>query len=42
VYRKPTVVRLGSLAELTQEWDNKQWGWGDSIFHIPVPVHRVS
>ena len=40
-YEKPTVARLGTLAELTRTWD-KQWGWGDVIWKVPVPIHRAS
>ena len=44
-YEKPTVVRLGSLAELTlTDWSSKAWGGSDGIVFmgINVPIHTVS
>ena len=42
-YQAPSVTRLGSLAELTLTWEDKQWGWGDTILYIiPVPIHNGS
>ena len=44
-YEKPTVVRLGSLAELTlTDWSSKAWGGSDGIVFmgINVPIHNVS
>ncbi len=42
-YEKPTVTRLGSLAELTLTWD-KAWGGSDGIVFmgIDIPIHTVS
>jgi hypothetical protein len=41
-YEKPTVERLGSLAELTLT--DKAWGGSDGIVFmgINVPLHNVS
>ena len=44
-YEKPTVVRLGALAELTlTDWSSKAWGGSDGIVFmgINVPIHTVS
>lgn len=43
-YEKPTVERLGTLAELTlTDWGNKSWGGSDGIvFIVPIPIHTVS
>lgn len=43
-YEKPTVTRLGTLAELTLTWSDKAWGGSDGIVFmgINVPIHTVS
>ena len=44
-YEKPTVTRLGTLAELTlTEGGTKAWGGSDGIVFmgITVPIHTVS
>jgi hypothetical protein len=44
-YEKPTVTKLGSLAEFTLYYTgNKSWGGFDGIvWHgIDIPIHTVS
>lgn len=44
-YEKPTVTRLGTLAELTlTHWSDKAWGGTDGLMFmgINVPIHTVS
>jgi hypothetical protein len=42
-YEAPTLLALGSVAELTQHFD-KRWGGSDGwvFVGINVPVHNVS
>ena len=43
-YEKPTVTKLGTLAEFTLIHTTKGWGGDDGIVFlgVPIPIHTIS